>query len=434
MAEVYVPREVQKDGIVIPYRPRKHQMSLHAQLDRFNVLVLHRRFGKTVMSINELIKRVVECEQPKPRGAYIAPFRQQAKIIAWDYLIEYTSVIPGMKYNVSELRADFPNGARITLYGADNPHALRGIYLDCVVIDEVAQIAPSLWSSVIRPLLADRKGSAILLGTPFGVGNLFHDLYEVAGEREGWFRKILKASDTNIVDAEELEAARLEMAPEEYNQEFECSWSAAIRGAFYAKEMHALEEAGQVGNVPYDNSLPVITSWDLGVKDSTVVWYWQAAGPEIRAIRCEAFQGMKLSDIIARVDSHGYRFSQHIAPHDIEVRELGAGSRKRLAADLGVRFDVAPRLSVMDGINAVRQMLPRVWFDRELCRDGIAALQTYRTEYNEKLRVFSNTPLHSYESDYADSVRYFAVTKTRKTMRHENQRAFDYSEIDQGIV
>ena len=381
--------------VTIPYTPRKLQLEMHNALTRFNVFNIHRRFGKTVFAVNQLIRDVTGCPLENARGAYIAPLYRQAKTVAWEYVKEFTRCIPGTRFNESELRADFANGARITLYGGDNPHSLRGIYLDSVVLDEVAQMSPALWTQVIRPALSDRKGSAIFIGTPFGMHNQFHKLYELAGESEGWSRRTLTAEDTGIIDPEELEAARREMSPEEFSQEFLCSWSAAIKGAFYAKQMAEAEEEGRITSVPYDQSHPVITAWDLGVRDATVVWYLQAIGAQYRAIRCEAFQFMKLAEIIKQVDSHGYRFSQHIAPFDINVNELGEGSRYKQAARLGVKFDVAPppkECSRASGINAVRTMLPRVWFDRKNCGDGIEALKSYRTEYNELRQVYSTTP------------------------------------------
>lgn len=424
------------DAIVIPYAPRPLQKELHDSLKRFNVFNIHRRFGKTVFSLNQLIKDVTSCTLPNPRGAYIAPLYRQAKTVSWEYLKEFSRPIPGMKFNESELRADFPNGARITLYGGDNPHSLRGIYLDSVVMDEVAQMSPVLWSQVIRPALADRKGRAIFIGTPFGMSNQFYQLYELAGDNpDEWTRRTLKADETEIIDPDELEAARRQMSPEEYKQEFLCSWSAAIKGAFYSKEMEAAEESGRITSVPHDPSYPVVTSWDLGVKDSTVVWYYQIVGAQVRAIRCDAFQGMLLADMIKQVDSYNYKFVQHIAPFDINVREIGEGSRYKQAQRLGVHFKVAPapkECSRQSGINAVRTLLPRMVFDRENCKDGIEALKTYRTEYNEMRQVFSNNPLHDWASDYADSIRYFAITKTR--ISYAPQQELNYDEVDKAVI
>ena len=336
-----------------------------------------------------------------------------------------------MKYNESELRADFRDGSRISIYGGDNPNALRGIYLDAVVLDEFAQMHPSLWNQVIRPALADREGKATFIGTPYGMSNEFYRMYELAGEHpDDWYRRTVTVEESGYVSEKELEVIRKQMSPEEFEQEFMCSWSAAIKGAYYAAQMHEAEDEGRITTVPYDENYPVHTSWDLGVKDATVVWYMQEVGSQVRAIRCEAFQGMKLADIVRQVGSHRYIFGEHIAPHDIGVRELGHGSRLKQARALGINFKVAPKLSVMSGVNQVRNLIPRMVFDREACRDGIEALKNYRTEYNEKRQVFSTAPLHDWASDYADSLRYFAVTKRGGGM----QRELDYSNLDRAVI
>ena len=422
--------------VPIPYKPRPLQREIHAAMKRFNVLNLHRRFGKTVFAVNQLIRDVLECPLPNPRGYYFAPYYSQAKKIAWEYVRQFTQTIPGIKYNESELRVDFPNGGRIQLGGADNPHSHRGIYADSIVLDEYAQMHPIFFPQIIRPALSDRQGKCLFIGTPQGMANQFYRVYEQAAQfPETWYRRTINVEESGYISGEELAQVKAELAPEEYEQEMMCSWSAAIKGAYYASEMHLAEEEKRITHVPYDESYPVITSWDLGVKDATVVWYWQVVGLQIRAIRCEAFQGMKLTDIIKQVDSHGYRFSQHIALHDINVRELGEGSRIRQARRLGVKFDVAPppaEMTRQSGINAVRNMLSRCVFDRELCRDGIEALKNYRTEYNEKREVFSNNPLHDWSSDYADSVRYFAITR-HKTEMHDYQNELDYTEQDRAV-
>jgi hypothetical protein len=218
-----------------------------------------------------------------------------------------------------------------------------------------------------------------------------------------------KASETNIIDLDELRAAKEEMSEAEYEQEFECSWSASVRGSYYGKLMDEAES--RITNVPYDPALKVITSWDLGINDATVVWFWQILRTEIRAIECIAFQSTGLPEIIKEVSNRPYDYEQHIAPHDIAVRELGSGlSRKQIAAGLGINFDVAPSQSVADGINAVRMLLPKVYFDKIKCKDGIEALKLYRTEFDDKRQTFRNNPLHDWTSDYTDAVRYFAIT------------------------
>ena len=404
--------------IVIPYKPRPLQKKLHNELQRFNVIVCHRRFGKTVFAINELIKTALVTQHKNPRVAYLCPLHKQAKTVAWEYVKDFSRAIPGVAFNESELRADYPNGGRLQLFGADNPDALRGVYLDKVVLDEYSQMAPNAWSEVIRPALSDRKGGAIFIGTPMGLNN-FNRLYMDAESLDGWFRAIYKASETNIIDMEELKAAQREMTEEEYAQEYECSWSAAIRGAYYGKLMQDADD--RIRSVPHDNNLPVITSWDLGIDDSTAIWFWQAIGSEIRAIDYEEYQGMGLPDIVRELTNKPYTYSQHIAPHDIKVRELGSGkSRLETARNLGVKFTVAPNQSIAEGINAVRSILPRTWFDYEKCKHGIEALKQYRTEYDDKRGVFRVNPLHDWSSHAADSARYFAITRLRKNDSYDD--------------
>jgi len=234
--------------VLIPYEPRPLQRDIHHSLKRWNVIVCHRRFGKTVLAVNELIRQAVECDKDRPRFAYLAPTYKQAKSIAWDYLKHYSRPIPGIKVNESELRIDYPWGARIQLFGCDNPDALRGIYLDGVVLDEYAQMPSSLFGEVIRPALSDREGWALFIGTPKG-HNAFHTLYNQACKDPGWFTAIYRASETGIVPPAELEDARKIMTEDEYEQEYECSWSAAIQGAIYGKHISEAEKEGRVRHI-----------------------------------------------------------------------------------------------------------------------------------------------------------------------------------------
>lgn len=393
--------------IRLDYIPRSYQKVIHNDPCRFKVIVLHRRAGKTVLAIQQLIKDMLTCPYRNPRGAYIAPLYSQAKRVAWQYLQDFTRPIPGMVFNQSELTAILPNGARISLLGADNPDNLRGVYLDSVVMDEFAQMQPRMFSEIIRPALADRKGKALFIGTPQGHNN-FYDLYQKASDLKDWSRYLLRWDDTNILDPEEVAAAKAEMQEAEFQQEFECSWSAAIRGAYYAKEM----DRAYIGNVPYDSTIPVITSWDLGMSDSTYIWFWQVVGAEIRAINTLEFQSTGLTDIVREIKKLPYTYSQHILPHDVRVRELGTGkSREEVLNGLGVNVTVAPKLPLIDGIDATRNMIPRMYFDEKRCMTGIEALRQYRTDFDDKGMVFKTTPLHNWASHAADSARYFATTR-----------------------
>lgn len=219
--------------VVIPYRPRFPQDEIHKKLEthRFCVLVAHRRLGKTVLSVNHLIKRAITDRKERGMYAYLAPFRNQAEQIAWGYLKHYTSQIPAISINEQKLSILLPNGATIRIFGADNPDALRGMYFDGVVIDEVAQIKPTLWGEVIRPALADRKGWTAFIGTPKGI-NLFSQLYDQAlnlmseGDPD-WIAMLYSVEQTHVIDEKELAALKVEMSENEFRQEFLCDFSAA---------------------------------------------------------------------------------------------------------------------------------------------------------------------------------------------------------------
>ena len=202
-----------------PYAPRKQFLKLHTRKTRWGIAVCHRRAGKTVACVNDLIKAASTCERRNPRFAYIAPQLNQAKDIAWSYLLEYTDCFgPERKVNASELWVELPNnGARIRIYGADNPDRLRGIYLDGAVLDEFGDMDPTVWSQVIRPALSDRKGWAIFIGTPKGK-NTFNTLWTLAEEDHDWFTLNLKASETGLLDDAELKDAQRMMGEDEYSR------------------------------------------------------------------------------------------------------------------------------------------------------------------------------------------------------------------------
>ncbi len=402
-----------RKGVKIPYTPRTLQAKLHNELGRFNVVVCHRRFGKTVFAINQMIKSAVQdLQQGKkaPRYAYLAPLFKQAKTVAWDELKRLLIDFPDVKFNEAELRADFM-GARIQLYGADNPDTLRGIYLDGVVLDEYAQMNPKMYSEVIRPALSDRKGWGVFIGTPKGK-NEFYDIYHTAKEKKGWKRFLFKASETGILDDEELEMAKQDMAETEYEQEYECSWSAALRGAYYAKELELAYTEERIGKVPYDPSKQVVTAWDLGVSDSTAIWFAQYDGKAINIIDYYENSGEGLPHYVDILTAKGYRYGAHIAPHDIVVREFSTGkSRKDLAFSLGIDFQVAPKLKVMDGIDTVRTTLHKCWFDEEKCKKGLDSLLQYRSSYDDKKKIWSQKPVHDWTSHASDAFRYLCNTE-----------------------
>ena len=398
------------------YFPRKHQEDLHKNLKRFNVIVAHRRFGKSVFSVNEMIDQGIRCAKRNPQYAYIAPNYQQAKRVIWQVLKDYTSSIPGVQYNEAELRVDIPrpwlgDNVRFMLLGAENPDSLRGLYLDGAILDEYASMHPDVWGKVIRPALADRMGWAIFISTPAGM-NSFYELYMHAKDDPAWFADIFKASQTNILPKDELEAARREMTEEEFAQEFECSFSAALKGAYYSKEMAEIERTERVGHVPHQKEALVHTSWDIGVDDTTAIWFIQEIGKEFHVIDFVEASGMGLDYYVAELNKKPYIYGNHYFPHDIRVRELGTGgdSREQTLRDLGrknIRVGIKHTQQVfMDSVQRVRMLLAKCWFDKGT-RKGVEALKNYERKYDAKLQAYQNRPKHNWASHAADAFREF---------------------------
>lgn len=399
--------------VVIPYSPRDAFRPYHDSVSRYCLTVAHRRAGKTVARINKLIRSGASCTKNAPRFGYLAPYYIQAKDIAWAYLKQYSAPIiraTNGKINESELSVVFGhNGAQIRLYGAENAERLRGLYFDGIAADEAQDIAPSALTQVIMPALSDRQGWLDMSGTPKGWGNLLGETFKRAQDDPEWFVQVLKASQTGIIPQGELDRLRKAMPENEYLQEFECSFDAAITGAYYAKELAKAEEDGRISGVPYDPMAKTYTAWDLGISDSMSIWFMQTAGREIRVIDYYEAAGHGLGHYVNVLTQKGYNYAGHYGPHDIQVRELGSGkSRWEIARELGVTFTVVPQMSVADGINAARMTIPRMWFDAKKCSLGIDALRQYREKVDEK-RGVALGPLHDWTSHAADAFRYFCV-------------------------
>lgn len=373
------------------------------------MMVAHRRFGKTVGTINDLIKRAIELRRDHGRYAYVAPFLSQGKEIAWEYLKRFAEPAITDK-NESELWVEVCGKARIRIHGADNPDRLRGAYLDGVVLDEYADMRPSVWGEVIRPMLADRQGWATFIGTPKG-RNEFWQVWDRAQQDEtNWFAMMLRASATGILPQSELDEARRDMTPEQYEQEFECSFEAAILGAYFGKEIADAERMGRICELDYEPRLPVHTAWDLGIGDSTAIWFFQVVGSEIRVIDHYEAHGQGLPHYAGVLASKPYRYGEDFVPHDAKVRELGTGrTRIETLQQLGRNPKLVPHHKIMDGINAARLSMATVWFDRSKCSDGIEALRQYRAEFDEKTRAFKDAPRHDWTSHSADAFRYLAM-------------------------
>ena len=419
----------------IDYSPRGHFVPFHARRERFACIVTHRRAGKTVACVQELQRRAVDCTLVRPRFAYLAPFLRQSKAVAWDYLRAAMAPLRanGATIHESELRVDYSGGAQVRLYGADNPDAMRGIYLDGIVLDEYADMDPRVWSEIIRPALADRQGWAVFIGTPKG-RNGFFDLWRRSQTEDGWFSMMLKASETGLIPASELALARRDLSEEQYAQEFECSFDAAVIGSYYGKQLLRAEQDKRIGNVPYEPTAMVWTAWDLGIRDATAIWFAQVVGREIRIIDYYEAAGVDLGHYVREINAKPYVYAGHIVPHDAQARELGIGkSRLEVLESLGLKtITLAPLHRIEDGINAVRVFIPKCWLDEQKCRRGLDALKLYRSDYDDKLQVLRPGPVHDWTSHAADAFRYLAMTLDRRAAHSGFYRRIEYAQ--QGVV
>jgi phage terminase large subunit len=400
--------------VTIPYQPRSQQAALHADTHRFKVLVAHRRFGKTMFCLNELIKGAAKCTLPQPRFAYLAPYLNQAKDITWSTLKHLTAPVPGLKSREDETWVELPGERRIRIYGADNAERLRGGYFDGVVIDEYAQMNPKVWGDIIRPMLSDRLGWATFIGTPLG-RNALADQYDYAkaGTDPDWAAFMFKASETGIIAESELQAVRRTLTADQYAQEYECSFDAAIPGAYYAAILQQTELLGRIRPIPYEPALAVHTGWDLGIGDPTAIWFAQVVHGEPRLIDYYESSGVGLEHYVAQLRA-GHRaqwvYGQHFFPHDLAVKELGTGmSRVDVLRGFGLSPTVLPVSSVDDGISQARFIMRKCWFNSERCGDGVKFLRQYRSEWDDKRQVLKPTPLHDFTSHCADAFRYLCI-------------------------
>ena len=399
--------------VELDYYPRDAFIDFHDREQRWAVIVAHRRAGKTLLNILDLVYRALTDGKEDGRYAYIAPYYSQAKTIAWDYLLKYSKPVAA-KANQSELWVELVNGARIRLFGADAGENLRGLYLDGVVLDEYADMKPSIWGAVVRPLLSDRKGWATFIGTPKG-HNAFWDVYNNATKSKDWYVKVLRASQTGIIPKDELDDAASMMTEDQYLQEFECDFESAILGAYYGKEMRQLTDQGRIREVEYDPLFPVHTAWDLGYSDDTAIWWFQVVHGEIRCLDYHSSNGQPVAFyagiIQSREDERGYTYGTHWLPHDARAKTLS--SNRSVIEQLGDKIPlktlkIVPNLSLQDGIQASRLALTRTWFDHKTI-DGIECLRQYQRLYDEDSKSFRDKPKHDWTSHGADAFRYLAI-------------------------
>jgi hypothetical protein len=381
------------------------------------------------------VARAIFSKKKRPRYAYIGPLLKQAKKIAWEYLKEYTAGLESKKPSESELTVRLRhNEAEICIYGADNPDAFRGQYFDGVVLDEYGDMSPSVWSKVLLPTLADRRGWAVFIGTFKGRNHFYkvwrqaqgYDLPEdlaPADFTKDWYHFTLKASESGILPASELMLQKMQMDEEEYQQEYECNPNAVVKGTYYSRIIAKLEQSGQIydAGIDWDPDQPVDVAADLGYTDSSAYWFFQKRPGGLAIINYLEAHSKPLEYYFGELSDYGYRYGTIWLPHDARAKSLQTG-RSTIEQFLAAKFPVriAPNLGIQDGIEAVRKMLPLCHFNSR-CEYGVEALRAYKRSWDEDRKVFSDIPYHDWSSHGSDAFRYLALVA--KEIRVDNSPA-----------
>jgi len=392
--------------IQLDYQPRDAFLPFHNRKARFGTLVCHRRAGKTVAVVNDLIIGALECPLPHPQLAYLAPTFSQAKRIAWEYLKQFARPLITQVHE-SELRVTLKNEAKIYLLGAEKADNLRGMYLDGAAMDEYAQMRPTVESQIILPCLSDRNGWLVRMGTPKGK-NHFYNAYNYSANTPGEFAMLLKASESGIIPDEELALLRTKMDASDYEQEYECSWTASLKGAIYGTEMDQAEAEGRVADFDLDPALPVNVICDLGFTDDTVLVFFQKSRSQVLIhevlVNNETEWDVYLDEMESRNVEEVY------LPHDAKARNLQTGrSIVEQTLSRGYRPRMVPDHKLRDGISATRKLLPFTYWNKPLCSGAIEAMKSYRRVWDDKLGCYRDHPLHDWASHTADAIRYLGV-------------------------
>lgn len=393
------------------YTPREQFIALHNRKQRWGAVNTHRRAGKTVALVNDLVFGGLECQKYKPQLAYIGPTYSQAKRVAWTYLKDYAEPYLAKPPQEAELKVTLKNDATIYVLGADNADSLRGMYLDGTVNDEYALFRPSVFSQVIRPALSDRHGWSVFVSTPRGK-NLFYDVCELARKNPAdWFHLNLPADTSGIIPPQELEELRRDMDPEEFAQEYLCSFDSALKGAIYADEVNEMFMDKRVVTGLHDPNLPCHCVFDLGFTDATVcIWFQVHKNGKVCLVACEATTGKDIFYHIDKLNQFEGELGEVFLPHDARASNLQTG--KSIVEQFlkeGITPRIVPMHKVRDGIAAVRRLFPHFWVDDQATGDLLEAMKAYRRTWDENKLMFSDTPLHDWASDYCDCLRYLAM-------------------------
>lgn len=417
------------------WRPRWYQKPLWLYLWRGGdraVSIWHRRAGKDDVCLHWT---AVSAHRKIATYWHMLPQASQARKAIWEAVNPHTGkrrideAFPlGIRDNTreNEMMIRFKNGSTWQVVGSDNYNSLVGSPPYGVVFSEWALADPASWA-YIRPIIKENGGWALFITTPRGDNHARASLSS-AKRNPKWFGEVLRAdNDTDVFTTEDLEE-ELQGYIDDYGedqgrsffeQEYLCSFEAAILGAYFSTEIRKARQEGRITDVPIDPILHVNTYWDLGIDDSMTIWFVQETGRETRFVDYYELSGEGLQHYVNILDEKAHKcdwtYGFHVAPHDIKVRELTTGkSRYESAKEMGITFQVTPRPEKKeDSIEAARRVFHRCWFDQNRCSQGINALSNYRKEFDEKNKVFGTRPVHDWSSHGADAFQTYAM-RTRK--------------------
>lgn len=416
--------------LLIPnnWKPRPLQMPLWSYLENGGTRAVakwHRRFGKDDVMLNWTARAAMV--RPASYWHMLPEYAQCRRAIwtAVDPMTGKRRIDQAFPHEIREsTREDemfirFKNGSTWQMVGSDRYNNLVGAGVAGVCFSEFALANPSSWG-YIRPMVEANNGWAAFISTPRG-RNHFKDLFELAERNPRWFAQKLSVYDTGALSDEQLKDAReeyhamygVDMGDAIFAQEYEVSFNAAILGAFFAREMAAVREEGRIDETLEAIDAPVHRAWDLGMRDDTTIWFWQAVGSQIYVLDVYSTSGVGLDAYAEHIDKiyneRGWQHGVDFVPHDAKVKELGTGrTRVETMQGLGLNPRLVPQAGLMDGINAARLTLPRCVFHPD-CEGGIAALEQYKREWDDDKKTFRSSPLHDWTSHYADSFRYMSL-------------------------
>ena len=417
-------------ALPLTWKPRQHQLALWKALLREVKradIVAHRRWGKDEVALHWAGYAV----NARPGNYWhLLPEISQGRKAIWDAVNPHTgkrrieeAFPPELRptFKEAEMMVEFGNGSTWQVLGSDNFNSLVGASVAGVVFSEWSLAKPEAWAHV-RPILLENKGWALFLWTPRGRNHATRAFESRAGRPQAWFTQRCSARDTEVYTPEELENERQELVAElgsqeegeaRFASEYLVDFDAAAPGAYYASLLGAADQAGRIGRVPVDPSLPVDTAWDLGIDDYTAVWFFQQAGREIRVIDYFEVGGEGLEAVVRQaLGPRDWVWGTHHLPHDVMVRELGTGrSRYETLGSLGLtRISVGVATHPEERVNAARLMIPLCWFDAERCAVGLERLRAYRKRWNRATHSYSG-PLHDQASHGADAFGEYALNR-----------------------